>query len=94
MEPGTDFAAQTLTHNIIDDEELMELRRIVCYNQTIYDDTLVEGQEYIGLSLGIRESTAVTEVRTGYDQAVILIVDDDGKVAVYDLPQKAHEFAT
>ena len=88
MEPGTDFAAQTLTYNIIDDEELMELRRIVCYNQTIYDDTLVEGQEYIGLSLGIHVSTAVTEVRTGYDQAAILIVDDDGKAAVYDLPKK------
>ena len=79
MAGGADFAAQTHVFNAIDDQEIAEEKRIVCYNQTIYDDFLVEESEYIGLSLGIVESTAVTQIRTGYDQASILIVDNDCK---------------
>ena len=84
MQAGTDFAAQTRIHNSIDDEEISELMRILCYNQTIYDDSLVEGPEYMGLSLGISESTAVTQVRPGYIHAAILIVDDDGEYIPFE----------
>ena len=82
MAAGTDFAAQTLTFNAIDDQEITEETRTVCYNQIIYDDALVEGPEYICLSLGIVQSTAVTQLKVGYDQATILIVDDDGKFKI------------
>ena len=81
MQAGTDFAAQTLAHNLIDSEEISEVMRTVCFNQTIYDDTLAEGSEYMGLSLGVSRSTSVTQVRPGYSQATILIVDDDGKLS-------------
>ena len=46
MSEGTDYAQQTRTVNAIDD---IKLRRIVCYNQSIYDDLIVELDEYSGL---------------------------------------------
>ena len=50
--------------------------RFVCYNQTIYDDSHVELDEYAGLTLGVREGK---RVKTMYDQAAILIMDNDCK---------------
>ena len=38
----------------------------------------------MGLSLGISESTAVTQVRPGYSHAAILIVDDDGEYIPFE----------
>ena len=80
----TDFAQQTPGVNAIDDEtirenELNEIRRTVCYDQPIYIDTVVEGDEWLGLTLGIKDFSVITDVRPHYDQAAILIVDDDGK---------------
>ena len=49
MSEGSDYAQQTRTVNAIDD--IVKLRRIVCYNQTIYDDSHVELDEYAGLTL-------------------------------------------
>ena len=77
MDNSTDYAQQTLLHNEIDDQEIWALMRVVCYNQTIYDDQSVEGEEYAGLSLSVRQSTVITNVRPFYDQAAILIIDDD-----------------
>ena len=78
MDNSTDYAQQTLLHNEIDDQEIWALMRVVCYNQTIYDDQSVEGDEYAGLSLSVRQSTITTyNVRPLYDQAAILIIDDD-----------------
>ena len=59
MAPGTDYAQQTTGVNAIDDETITELTRIVCYDQPIYDDTLVEGDEWLGLTLGVDRSTPV-----------------------------------
>ena len=53
MIEGTDYAQQTSAVNAIDDIKLM---RIVCYNQTIYDDSHVELDEYAGLTLGVRHN--------------------------------------
>ena len=81
MEEGTDFAQQTLFVNAIDDVFITELRRIVCYNQIIYEDLRLELDEYAGLTLGVNEmgTTARTVVRPMYDEASILIVDNDSE---------------
>ena len=82
MADGTDFSQQTPFVNVIDDTFITAVRRIICYNQPIYDDVLMEPNEYIGLSLGVIDNnnvltTVFTNVKPMYDQASILIVDDD-----------------
>ena len=81
MEEGTDFAQQTQFVNAIDDVFITELRRIVCYNQPIYEDLRLELDEYAGLTLGVMEkgTTVYTVVRPMYDEAFILIVDNDSE---------------
>ena len=94
MAPGTDYAQQTLAVNTIDDETITELMRIVCYDQPIYEDLCVEGDEWLGLTLGIdRASSVLTNVRPMYDQAAILIQDNDSKIHNFDtitLPPCTH----
>ena len=75
MVQGTDYAQEIRG---INDHLISELSRIVCYNQTIYDDALVEGSEYFGLTLSVPEASVLTQVRPMYDQAAILILDNDG----------------
>ena len=75
--PGTDYEEQTIGSNLIANEEISDLVRIVCYNQPIVDDALVEESEYIGLALAISEATTFTLVREMYYNAVIRIIDDD-----------------
>ena len=78
MIEGTDYAQQTRTVNAIGD---IKLRRIVCYNQTIYDDSHVELDEYAGLTLGVihNYNQPLTQSKDMYDQASILILDNDSK---------------
>ena len=81
MAEGTDFAQQTRAINVIDDI-ISELSRIICYNQSIYDDISLEPDEYAGLTLGVidfDQTTSLTIVEPMYDQAAILIVDNDGE---------------
>ena len=76
----TDFAQQTGLVNAIDDVFITYLR-IVCYNQPIYEDVRLELDEYAGLTLGVRETGNIfhTVVRPMYDEASILIVDNDSE---------------
>ena len=62
---------------------ITELTRIVCYDQPIYDDTLVEGDEWLGLTLGVDRASVRTTVQPMYDQAAILIQDNDSKFDVF-----------
>ena len=80
MSLGTDYAQQTLAVNALDDHTISEGMRIVCYNQTIYDDVVAEGQEYVGLSLHVSQASVLTQVQPVYDQAAILILDNDGNL--------------
>ena len=75
MAEGTDFAQEIMGLNAIEQEDISEERRTICYNQLIYDDVTPETDEYVGLSLGIifELTTVVTEVELLYDQAAILI---------------------
>ena len=81
MSKGSDYAQQTSAVNAIDDILISELRRVICYNQSIYDDLIVELDEYAGLILGVRDNrfTTVTLAKLRYDQAAILILDNDSK---------------
>ena len=82
MVDGTDFAQQTLTVNTIDDIIIRQRMRIVCYNQPIYEDLHLEPDEYAGLTLGVRINqftTVLTEIQPMYDQASILILDNDSE---------------
>ena len=84
MADGTDFAQQTPAVNVIDDTFITAVRRIICYNQPIYEDMRLEPNEYAGLTLGVIDNnniltTVVTEVKAMYDQASILIVDNDSE---------------
>ena len=53
-----------------------ETRRRICYNQIIYNDMQIEGDEWFGLTLQIGASTARTV--TGIEHTAIRIIDDDG----------------
>ena len=82
MAEGTDFAQQTRAVNVIDDIIISEFSRIICYNQYIYDDIYLEPDEYAGLTLGVidfDQTTSLTIVEPMYDQAAILIVDNDSE---------------
>ena len=84
MADGTDFAQQTLAVNVIDDIFIIQERRVLCYNQLIYEDMRLEPNEYAGLTLGVIDNyniltTVVTEVKAMYDQALILILDNDSE---------------
>ena len=80
MAPFTDYAAQTIWTNVIDDETITELRRIVCYDQPIYDDECLEEDEWLGLTLDVDRETVLTIVRPMYNQSAILIQDNDSKL--------------
>ena len=81
MADGTDFAQQTRAFNVIDDTFIIQEMRLICYNQPIYEDMRLEPNEYAGLTLGVNNilTTVVTEVKSMYDQASILIVDNDSE---------------
>ena len=59
MEEGTDFDQQTRAVNVIDDNIIHELNRLVGYYQPIYDDQCLEPDEYAGLTLGVIDETDV-----------------------------------
>ena len=84
MADGTDFAQQTPATNVIDDTFITEFMRVICYNQPIYEDMRLEPNEFAGLTLGVIDNnnyltTVLTEVKTMYDQALILILDNDSE---------------
>ena len=88
MAAGTDYAQQTLASNAIDNEIIREndyntIRRVVCYDQPIYDDVHLEDDEWLGLKLGVERSSSPTNVRLMYDEAAILILDNDGGLYTY-----------
>ena len=88
MSPMTDYAQQTVGVNAINDETITELMRIVCYDQPIYEDMRLEGDEWLGLTLGVDRSSSLTNVQSMYDQAAIIISDNDSKLhAVLQLLQ-------
>ena len=87
MAPMTDYEEQTLFGSSrISNTVINATRRIICYDQPIYDDDCLEPIEYAGLGLSanpedsvINPSSVRTVVRRLCDDSAICIVDDDGK---------------
>ena len=84
MADGTDYAQQTPRVNVIGDTIITQEMRLICYNQPIYEDDCLELDEYAGLTLGVIDNnnvltTVPTNVEPMYDQASILIVDNDSE---------------
>ena len=75
MDPLRDYEEQIRGDMIIN-----ATRRVVCFNQLIYDDIRLEESEYVGLTLAVRDASVRTEVQPMYDQLAIKIIDNDGKV--------------
>ena len=71
-----DYPQQLLGFNDLRNIPILETRRRICYNQTIYNDMQIEGDEWFSLTLQIGASTARTV--TGIDHTAIRIIDDDG----------------
>ena len=86
MAPMTDYQQQTRSRNIIRNDLINATRRVICYNQPIYNDERLELMEYAGLQLDVREATVdIVLVQEHYDNAAILIVDDDSQLLLYML---------
>ena len=80
MAPMTDYEEQIRGINYIRNTVINATRRIICYNQPIYDDMRLEMTEYAGLTLAVRDPSVFTVVRPMYDQVAITILDNDGEV--------------
>ena len=80
IQDKTDFEEQTLAFNRISAETLTSFVNIVCYDQPIYEDVRVEQDEWLGLTLGVSKATVNTMVHPMYNQAAILIQDNDSKI--------------
>ena len=63
--------------------------RVACYNQTIYDDSCVEEDEFFSLTLTVQDGSAVTTyVDMQLSSALFVIVDDDGELRIEGLRRK------
>ena len=82
MIPLSDYEQQQLLSNRIRNIGINATRRVICYDQPIYDDLRLEPAEYFGMTLtvqGMPPTTFLTEVRPKYDQVAICILDNDGE---------------
>ena len=80
--PFSDYEQQQLLSNRIRNIGINATRRVICYDQPIYDDMRLEVAEYFGMTLTVQmaHTTVRTDVRNMYDQVAILILDDDGEL--------------
>ena len=79
MIPFSDYEQQQILSNRIRNIGINATRRVICYDQPIYDDMRLEVSEYFGMTLTVLFATILTNIRPMYDQVAILILDDDGE---------------
>ena len=81
MAPLTDYEEQTESQNRIRNTVINATRRLICYNQPVYNDERLELREYAGLQLSVQNaSVGLVLVQEQYDNAAILILDDDSQL--------------
>ena len=81
MTQFTDYEEQTRSRNHIRNILINATRRVICYDQSIYNDVRLELMEYVGLQLDVREASIdLVLVQEQYDNAAILILDDDSQL--------------
>ena len=84
MAPLTDYEEQIESQNRIKNMVISAMRRMICYNQSVYDDVRLEMSEYAGLQLSVGDSTVgLVDVQKQYGSAVVLILDDDSQLLSY-----------
>ena len=82
----TDYEEQTRSRNRIRNTVINATRRVICYDQPIYNDECLELSEYSGLQLDVREASVdLILVQERYDNAAIRIMDDDSQLLLYML---------
>ena len=79
MAPKTDYEEETSRFSTIRDTFISELRRMICYEQVVYDDLRLEREEYVGLALVPDDLDTVVETEPLYNESVVIIIDDDSK---------------
>ena len=77
MENKHDYEEPIIGCSGIRGEEITE-GETACYTQVINNDMILEKTEYARLKLKVWDSTALTEVKRGYDRTTIEIFDDEG----------------
>ena len=81
MAPLTDYQEQTRSRNIIRNTVINATRRVICYDQPIYNDEHLELSEYAGLQLDVREASVdLVLFQEHYANAAIQILDDDSEL--------------
>ena len=79
MLPLADYQPPIQYFNPIRNTAITKTTRVICYNQTIYDDNRMEHDELFSLTLTVQEySTSTTQVDPLHSRAIVKIVDDDG----------------
>ena len=73
----SDYKEQVRGVNRMRDTPITEENRVVCYNQTLYDDMRLELVEHFGLTMAVRSSTVPTAVNPTYGQTAIKIIEND-----------------
>ena len=80
MNPLADYRPPVEGRNNIRNFPITDTNRVICYNQTIYDDDRMEEDEFFSLTLVVQEGSAMTAlVDPQLSSTVIRIIDDDGK---------------
>ena len=79
MAPRTDYEEETSRFSTIRDTDITEFKRMICYEQVVYDDLRLEKEEYVGLALVPDDLDTVVETEPLYNESVVIIIDDDSK---------------
>ena len=81
--PQIDYEEQTRSQNRIRNTVISATRRVICYDQPIYNDESLELPEYAGLQLSVRDaSVGLVLVQEQYNNAAILILDNDSQLII------------
>ena len=76
MDEFADYPAPVMGFNPITRMDIRGITKVICYNQTIYDDDRFEGDEFFSLTLTVQgESVMTTQVDLDLNSAIITIVD-------------------
>ena len=83
MDPLADYPPPIRGRGQIKDSPITAQRRVVCYEQVTYDDSRTEGDEYFTVMLINQSATVIVE--PSFSSAIIIIIDNDGKQALFML---------
>ena len=93
MDPLADYVPPVMSFNPIMNMIIGKSTHTICYNQTIYDDSRVEEDEFFSLTLLVQAGSAiVTQVDPELSSTLVKIMDDDGKIHLATCSSIVQEF--